>query len=62
MSIFRIPATTPGSATTTVHMAETARELGYENVRTGYEPAHDGHPATHVVNGTPPPVPDTPSR
>jgi len=62
VSIFRIPASTPGSATTTVHMAETARDLGYTNVHTSYEPAHDGHPATHVVDGTPPKIPDHPGR
>jgi hypothetical protein len=56
MAIFRIPNSTPGAASTTVHAAETARELGYTNVQTGYEPPTK----THVVTGTPPAVPNTP--
>lgn len=59
MSIFRIPASTPGAASTTAQMAETAKQLGYTNVQPGYEPAHDGIPATHVVDGIAPAIPDT---
>lgn len=58
MAIFRIPNSTPGAATTTIAKAEQARELGYTNVHTGYEPPTD----THVVTGTPPPVPETPAH
>lgn len=58
MSIFRIPASTPNAAATTVAKAEQARELGYTNVQTGYEPPTQ----THVITGTPPNVPETPAH
>lgn len=54
----RIPASTPSAPVTVVHMAEQARDFGYTNVTTGYEPPT----ATHVVTGTPPQVPNHPGR
>lgn len=56
MSLFRIPAAAANAGARTVQKAEQARDLGYTNVQTHYEPATD----THTVTGEPPTVLDTP--
>lgn len=56
MALFRIPATSNNAASRTVEKAEQARQLGYTNVQTHYEPTT----GTHTVTGEPPKPPETP--
>lgn len=56
MSLFRIPATSANAPARVIEKAQQARDLGYRDVATHYEPATD----THTVTGEPPAVPDTP--